>query len=526
MTDRPPVVEIVEMSKRFGALQALDRVSLTLASGAYHALLGENGAGKSTLVKCLMGYHQADQGSISIGGSPARIASTRDAHSYGLGMVYQHFTLIPSMTVAENLAVVRDDLPLIVNWRKERARIEAFLEAAPFRLNADRVAGDLAAGEKQKLEILKQLYLDRRILILDEPTSVLTPDEASEVLTVLKELCGAGRLSVLLITHKLREVFAFASTVSALRRGKLVGEGKTDSLDAAALARMMVGDQHGTLPRSRTPQDASEVSSERFRFEGMTAIDDRGRLAVRDVSLSVRSGEIVGIAGVSGNGQKELVQVLAGQRPKEAGRILVDGKTFRPGHRQRAARRLGVMPEEPRRSACAGAMSVADNLALDRFDRPPLSSRIGWLIRTQFKAHAEALIAQFSIRCSGPNALVQELSGGNVQRVVLARTLSEQPDVIVMANPCVGLDIAAVREIHDRIISAAEGGAAILIVSEDLDELLSLSTRILVMFEGQIVHESDVRDESRQAIGQAMAGLDQLAMSRTAPLSESIPAAR
>jgi len=512
VTDRPPVIEIVEMSKRFGALQALDRVSLTLPSGAYHALLGENGAGKSTLVKCLMGYHQADQGNISVEGSTVAIASTRDAHSYGLGMVYQHFTLIPSMTVAENLAVARDDLPLLVNWRQERARIEAFLEAAPFQLNADRVAGDLAAGEKQKLEILKQLYLDRRVLILDEPTSVLTPDEANEVLSVLKALCVAGRLSVLLITHKLREVFAFASTVSVLRRGKVVGEEKTKSVDAAALAQMMVGDQRSASVRSHRGESASALGSERFRLEGVTAIDDRGRHAVQGVSLSVRSGEILGIAGVSGNGQKELVQVLAGQRVKGAGQVLVDGKTIRLGHRRRAAGRLGVMPEEPRRSACAGGMSVADNLALDRFDRPPLSSRFGWLLRTQFKRHAEALIAQFSIRCSGPNALVQELSGGNVQRVVLARTLSEHPDIIVMANPCVGLDIAAVREIHERIVSAAENGAAILIVSEDLDELLKLSTRILVMFEGKIVYESDVGDESRQAIGQAMAGIEQLAM--------------
>lgn len=496
------------MSKRFGALQALDRVSLTLASGAYHALLGENGAGKSTLVKCLMGYHQADQGSVVVAGAPAVIASPRDAHALGLGMVYQHFTLVPSMTVAENLAVVRPELPLIVNWKSERDRIEAFLRQSPFRLDAGRFAGDLAAGEKQKLEILKQLYLDRRVLILDEPTSVLTPSEADEVLTLLRQLCSAGRLSVLLITHKLREVFAFANTVSVLRRGQLVGEGRTDSLDVAELARLMVGDQRLTAQGSITRQTAGAAGVERLRLDSVSALDDRGRQAVRGVSLSVHSGEVVGLAGVSGNGQRELVQVLAGQRVRGAGQIVVDGRPFNPGKRQRSSRRVGVIPEEPRRNACAPGMTVADNLALDRFDRPPLSGRFGWLHKSQIKSHAQALIGHFSIRCSGPDALAQELSGGNVQRLVLARTLSEEPEVIVMANPCVGLDVAAVTEIHGRIASASAAGAAVLIASEDLDELLSLATRILVMFDGRIVFETVASDGARQAIGKAMAGLE------------------
>jgi simple sugar transport system ATP-binding protein len=503
----PPPVDVVAMSKRFGALQALDRVSISLPSGAFHALLGENGAGKSTLVKCLMGYHQADSGTVAVGGASVTIASPRDAHALGLGMVYQHFTLVPSMTVAENLAVVRSDLSLIVNWRAERDRIEAFLDQAPFRLDSERVVSDLAAGERQKLEILKQLYLDRRILILDEPTSVLTPGEADEVLTLLKQLCDGGRLSVLFITHKLREVFAFASTVSVLRRGKLVGEGRIDALDATELARLMIGDQRLTAPGDIADRGSGATGAERLRVEGLAALDDRGRQAVRAVSLSVRAGEIVGLAGVSGNGQRELIQVLAGQRAKSSGRVFVDGAAFQPGRRQRGAHRVAVIPEEPRRTACAAGMTVAENLALDRFDRPPLSGRFGWLRKAEIRDFARRLIDQFSIRCSGPDALAQELSGGNIQRLVLARTFTEHPDVIVMANPCVGLDVAAVAEIHGRIVAASRAGAAVLIASEDLDELLSFAKRILVMFDGQIVLETAANDEARQVIGKAMAGV-------------------
>ena len=506
MTVTPPFVEIVGMSKRFGALQALDRVAMKLPPGAFHCLLGENGAGKSTLVKCLMGYYQADSGSVWIEGSSVAITSPRDAHALGLGMVYQHFTLVPSMTVAENLAVVRPQLPLIVNWEAERTRIELFLQQAPFRLDPDRTAADLAAGEKQKLEILKQLYLNRRVLVLDEPTSVLTPDEANEVLTLLRQLCAAGDLSVLLITHKLREVFAFTNTVSVLRRGKLVGEGSTDSLNAAELARLMVGDSRLAAFHSAGDRTAITRGSERLRLNRVGAFDDRGRQAVQDVSFSVDSGEIVGLAGISGNGQRELIQVLAGQRAKTTGDIVVAGRPFYPGQRQQGSPRVAIIPEEPRRTACADGMTVADNLALERFDRPPLSGNFGWLNKRKIKAYARDLIDQYSINCSGPDALLQELSGGNVQRLVLARAFSEKPDVIVMANPCVGLDVAAVAEIHGRIDAAAADGAALLIASEDLDELLALATRILVMFEGRLVFETPPNKNARQAIGQAMTG--------------------
>lgn len=495
------------MSKRFGALQALDGVSITLPPGAYHALLGENGAGKSTLVKCLMGYHQSDTGSVAVDGSRVAIGSPRDAHALGLGMVYQHFTLVPSMTVAENLAVVRPDLPFIVNWKSERDRIGNFLKQAPFHLDPDRLATDLAAGEKQKLEILKQLYLDRRVLVLDEPTSVLTPNEASEVLGLLRQLCADGRLTVVLITHKLREVFAFANTVSVLRRGKLVGEGRVDTLSTAGLARLMVGDERSAaLDDRRTMRPQPSASRERLRVDSLTATDDRGRQAVREVSLSVHAGEIVGLAGISGNGQRELVQALAGQRSISGGQVFVDGRLFHPGKRQTTSSRIAVIPEEPRRSACAIGLTVADNLALDRFDRPPLSGRLGWLRRAQVRAYALGLMERFSIQCSGPDAPTQELSGGNVQRLVLARTLSEEPDVLVMANPCMGLDVAAVTEIHDQILTARASGAAVLVASEDLDELLSLADRILVMSDGRIVLETLTDEGARHVIGRAMAG--------------------
>jgi ABC-type uncharacterized transport system ATPase subunit len=503
--DRALAVEVIGMTKRFGALTALDDVSLRVAAGAFHALLGENGAGKSTLVKCLVGYHEPDAGQIVVGNRERAIRSPHDAHALGIGMVYQHFTLVPSMTVAENLVMARDDVPAVVRWRRERERLAAFLATVPFAVDLDRPVSRLSAGEKQKVEILKQLYLRRRLMILDEPTSVLTPSEADEVLGLLRAMTREGAVTVLMITHKLREVMAFADAVSVLRRGRLVGGGRIADLSPAALARMMVGARE--IPEAaagaRTPLGPDVASA--LEIRDLRVEEDSGRTAVERLSLAVRPGEIVGIAGVAGNGQRELVEALVGQRRPAGGEIRVGGRPYRATRGEMRAHRAYSLPEEPLRNACVPAMSVAENLALRNFDEPPLAAR-GWLRRRAMREQAERWIARFRVDTQGADAPIATLSGGNVQRAVLARELSRPVSVLVAANPVFGLDFAAVAEIHERLLAARNAGAAVLLVSEDLDELLELSDRILVMFDGRIVHETPVASADIGLIGRCMAG--------------------
>src|SRR3978361_245978 len=308
-------VDAVAMTMQFGDFKALDNVELKVRPGSFHALLGENGAGKSTLVKCIMGYYRATQGDVLVGGREQAIANPKDAHALGLGMVYQHFTLVPAMTVAENLVLARDDVPAIVDWSREKKQLEDFLARMPFKVPLNARVSDISAGERQKCEILKQLYLKRRFLILDEPTSVLTPGEADEVLGMLRAMVVAGDLTILMITHKFREVMAFADEVTILRRGKLAGCGGLAELTPDNMARMMIGAEELTVQ----PPRVGEVGETRLELSKLNALDDAGAVAVHNVSLSVRGGEIVGIAGVSGNGQRQLVEVLAGQRGAESG---------------------------------------------------------------------------------------------------------------------------------------------------------------------------------------------------------------
>jgi ABC-type uncharacterized transport system ATPase subunit len=497
-------IECLHMSKRFGTFTALDDVTLRVRAGAFHALLGENGAGKSTLVKCLVGYQRADEGQVMVDERERDIHTPHDAHALGIGMVYQHFTLVPSMSVAENLVMSRDDVPTVVNWRRERAALREFMGTVPFVLPLDAPVSSLAAGEKQKCEILKQLYLRRRFVVLDEPTSVLTPQEADEVLGLLRDMARRGQISVLLITHKLREVMAFADRVTVLRRGRLAGEGEVSGLDPAALAEMMVGSREVAQTRRhhRAAQDQAPV---RLAVRGLRVADDTGLEAVGGVDFEVRAGEIVGVAGVSGNGQRELVEALIGQRGAAAGGILVNGEPYAATRGQMARHRVFSLPEEPLRNACVGALGVADNLALRNFDRPPLA--LGpWLRRGALRAQARRLIAEFKVKTAGPDAPIATLSGGNVQRAVLARELSGEVSVLIVANPVFGLDLAAVAEIHARIMAARNAGAAVLLVSEDLDELLELCDRLLVMFEGRMVHHTTPAEADIGVIGSYMAG--------------------
>jgi general nucleoside transport system ATP-binding protein len=545
-------LDTFRLGKRFGAFTALDEVTLKVRPGTVHALLGENGAGKSTLVKCVVGYQPPSAGSVLIDGREVDIASPTIARELGIGMVYQHFTVVPGMTVAENLLLARGTLPAVIRWREVRAELTAFLQTTPFRLDLDATPADLSAGEKQKLEILKQLYLKPRLLILDEPTSVLTPQEADEVLGALRERAHAGHCSIILITHKFREVSAYADDVTVLRRGRLVTTGEVARTTPERLAAAMIGAalddpadaasaDEGTAytqsggdnmiaaelqaemaiaPVADSPAEAHAAANAtttaalpeprprgalRLAIRGLQVTGDRGEPAVQGLDLAVHAGEIVGIAGVSGNGQRELMESLVGQRPRGGGTVQVGGADFRATRRQNRALKVRSLPEEPLRNACVGALSVAQNMALRSFDATPYAR--GGLVRwALLRERARRWIGDYGVKTRGENAAISTLSGGNVQRAVLARELSDDAELLLVSNPVFGLDFAAVADIHARLRAARDRGAAVLLVSEDLDELLTLADRIVVMSGGRIVFDTPAAQADRQVLGRHMGG--------------------
>ena len=497
-----PTVEVMGLTKTFGALTALEDVSVRFAPGSFHALLGENGAGKSTLAKCIMGYHQADSGEISVEGQPRRITNPQQAHRLGLGMVYQNFTLVPNMTVAENLILGEERMPWIIDWQAQTAKLEEFFGSMPFRLDLNKMVKGLAAGEKQKLEILKQLFLGHWFLILDEPTSVLTPSEADEILGLMRQMVDGGRITVVLITHKLREVEEFASEITVLRSGRVTGRGRPADVNRSDLIRMMIGRETVPSPVPRTGDIEHTLTLE---IRNLTINNHRGVTAVKSVNLNVGTGEIVGVAGVSGNGQTELVEVLAGQRQEVSGRVLVAGNPYQRTRADIRREQVFLLSEEPLRNSCVPSMTVSENLALRNFDEPK-NTRWRWFIHRQSIAkQAQGLIERFSIKTQGPDAQIKTLSGGNVQRTVLARELSEEVSLLIAQNPCSGLDLNAVAEIRNKIVEVRNAGAAVLLISEDLDEILALSDRIVVMFEGQFVYETTRDEADVQTIGRYMA---------------------
>lgn len=504
-------LETYDLTKRFGSFTALDHVSLKVRAGTVHALLGENGAGKSTLVKCIAGFHRAEEGSVVTDGREQDIANPIVARQLGIGMVYQHFTLAPGMSVAENLLLAGGKTPALIDWKKQREGLEQFLSTTPFRLQLDARPADMAAGEKQKLELLKQLYLKPRLLILDEPTSVLTPQEADEVLGHVREFARSGQCTVLIITHKFREVMAYADDVTVLRRGKAVHHCSVPDTTPGLLAEAMVGAADSEEKPAPAPADRevaainSGADSRSLDVQGLQVMGDRGTLAVQDLSLAVAPGEILGIAGVSGNGQRELVEALVGQRERAAGRVSVAGEPYAARREENHRLKVRSLPEEPLRNACVGELSVAENMALRDFDRPPLC--VGGRLRfAQWRSRAREWIAGYGVKTQGEDAPIRSLSGGNVQRAVLARELAGDINVLIAANPVFGLDFAAVKEIHTRIRGVRDKGGAVLLISEDLDELLELADRIVVMSEGRIVFETPAATAQRNELGAHMGG--------------------
>ncbi len=500
----PPEVETYNLTKRFGSFVALDSISTKILPCSFHALLGENGAGKSTLVKCIMGCQKPDDGAIMINKQEVDLSNPRDAQAFGIGMVYQHFTLVPNMTVLENFVLSRTHVPAIVDWKSERKRLDAFFDTMPFRVDPGALVKNLAAGQKQKVEILKQLYLDTRLLILDEPTSVLTPDEAAEILGMIRTMTRAGTLSALLITHKLKQVMDYADEITVLRRGKFAGRGLVKDLTTQDMADMMVGGKSTTHAASRTVQSPGVL---RLEIKNLSAHDETGKQTLTNVSLSLRGGEIAGIAGVSGNGQKELVEVLAGQRRASGGTVRVNGKAYSASRKEMFEHKFSCLPEEPLKNACAPNMTVTENMALRNFDRAPLSF-VKWFVSGgAMLKQAAALIHRFGVRTPSPQAMIGQLSGGNVQRAVLARELSGDVEILIAANPVFGLDFGAVADIHRQLVEARNRGVAVLLVSEDLDELLELSDRLLVMYMGEVVYETPIESADIRSVGSHMAGV-------------------
>ena len=469
--------------------------------GEVHALLGENGAGKSTLVNVLYGLHQPDEGEIFLRGEPVHIGSPREAIGMRIGMVHQHFMLIPVMTVAENVVLASEPRRgALLDRDAAEQRVRELSERFGLVVDPRAYVEDIGVGQQQRVEILRVLHRGADVLILDEPTAVLTAQETAELFKVLRALTAEG-VSVIFITHKLREVLDIADRVTVLRRGKRVGTVDAEGATEASLAKLMVG--RDVL--FRVEKDATAAGDALLEVEDLEVDDDRGLPAVRGLSLRVRGGEIVGIAGVDGNGQSELVEAITGLRVPHAGRISVGGKDVTGAGVQGAlAAGVGHIAEDRHRRGLILDFSLAENLALREYRRPPLS-RLGLLSPKRMEQQARPLLEQYDVRGGRPQTTAGSLSGGNQQKVVIARELAEEPKVTVAAQPTRGLDVGAIEFVHERLLEQRDAGRGVLLVSLELEEIRSLSDRVLVIYEGRIVAElaPDVSDEE---LGVAMLG--------------------
>ncbi len=496
----PPIVSMKGIVKRFPGVIANDHVDFDVRAGEIHALLGENGAGKTTLMNILYGIYQADEGRIYIRGKHVEIKSPRDAIRYGIGMVHQHFKLVYRHTVAENVAL--GFVKSFVNPIEEvRKKILEFSERYGLKVNPDARIWELSAGEQQRVEIIKALYGGAEVLILDEPTSVLTPSETRELFKTLKEMKAENK-AIIFITHKLDEVFEVSDRVTVLRKGKVVSTLKTSDTNKRELARLMVG-REVLFRLERRPVATGEVL---LKVENLHVLNDRGLPAVKGVSFTLRAGEILGIAGVAGNGQRELVEAITGLRKVESGRIICLGKDV-TNCNPRIIAMLGMahIPEERIRLGIAPGLSVAENLILKSYHTKPFSGRVmlNWGI---IRETAEKLVKEYEIMTPSINTPAKLLSGGNIQRLILARELSGGAWVIVAAHPTYGLDVGATEYIRKLLLKQRERGCGVLLVSEDLEEVLNLSDRIAVMFEGEFMGIVKPEEASIEDIGLMMAG--------------------
>lgn len=497
---RPPVVELRGIVKAFPGVVANAGIDLAIAPGEVLALLGENGAGKSTLMQVLAGLYRPDAGTILIDGAPADLRSPGDAIARGIGMVHQHFRLVESFTVTENVLLGWGQPRFLLRPATDHARVAQIAAAHGLAVEPRAAVRQLSVGERQRVEILKMLYRDARVLVLDEPTAVLTPQEVAPLFAAVRRIVADGR-AVVFISHKLDEVLAIADRIVVLRAGRVAGEVRPGQTTARALARLMVGHEV-----DRPPRPAAAPGATVLELRGVDATGDHGRRVLHAISLTVRAGEIVGVAGVAGNGQRELAEVVAGLRPPSAGEVRLDGAGI--GHLDPRARwRLGVayVPEDRLAEGLVGAFPLTENAVLRDYARPPVG-RGPLFDRAAARARAAAIVERFQVRAPHVDVTVRHLSGGNQQRLLVGRETWRSPRVLVAMHPTRGLDVDATAAVHRLLLGLRAQGVAMLLLSESLDELFALADRIVVLHRGRVAGERPAATATREEIGLLMAG--------------------
>lgn len=495
-------VEMRGITKRFGEVLANDHISLAIPDRSIHAIIGENGAGKSTAMNILYGFYAADEGEILIDGQPRAIDKPGDAIKLGLGMVHQHFMLVEPLTVTENIVLGAEPTSgLAIDYRKARARVREISEQYGLKIEPDARIADLSVGQQQRVEILKTLYRGARILILDEPTAVLTPQEVAEMFAILRSLRDQGK-TIVIITHKLAEVLALSDNITVMRDGKVVGNLPTSEGTPEGLARLMVGREVLLRVKKEEAKPRDPVLSVR----GLTLRSAKGNAILDDLSFEVRGGETLGIAGVEGNGQTELIEVLAGLRKATEGEVLLEGTRIDElDPRQRKQRGIAHIPEDRHRRGLLLTFDLAGNSILGVHRNRPISGAV-LLNHEVIVERAERLVREYDVRPPNITLPARALSGGNQQKLIVAREFDIKPRLILVAQPTRGVDIGATEFIHRKLIELRDAGAAVLLVSAELDEILSLSDRVIVIYEGRIVGEVDPKTVSEEQIGLMMTG--------------------
>lgn len=501
-TTPPPALEVRNITKRFPGVLANDHISFTLNKGEIHALLGENGAGKSTLMNIIYGLYQQDEGEILVNGKEVEITNPNDAIALGIGMVHQHFMLVPPLTVTENIILGNETTRgFSLDRRRAAKQIRKLSEQYGLAVDVDAYVRDISVGHQQRVEIVKALYRGADILILDEPTAVLTPQEADDLFVVIRSLVEQGK-SIIFITHKLREVFALADRISALRHGKLVGTTTPQEATEATLASMMVGRDVVLVVDKEEAKPGKPI----LELKNLVVREDRDLIAVNGLSLQVRAGEILGIAGVQGNGQTELVEAIVGLRRVEEGSVSILGqKATNASPRKITEMGVAHIPEDRQADGLVTSYTIADNLVLNTYYQAPFARGI---IRNEsaIEEQADQLVKKFDVRPPITTAHAGSLSGGNQQKVIVAREFSRPVKLIIAAQPTRGVDVGSIEFIHSQLIALRDQGAAVLLVSAELDEILALSDRIAVMYHGKIVSTSKRNDITRNELGLLMAG--------------------
>lgn len=500
-------IEMKQIVKRFGTIVASDHVDFAVRSGEIHALLGENGAGKSTIMSMLSGIYRADSGSIAIGGHEVRIRSPKDAMMLGIGMVHQNFRLVPTLTALDNIILGEKGSP----WRgstwtkRKREQIEHIASQYGLRFPVHAPIWQLSVGEQQRVEIVKTLYRGADMIILDEPTSVLTPGEADQLFETMQELKAHGK-TMIITTHKLKEVMAVADRISVMRKGKMIAKMNRSETSMKELAELMVGREL----KEEVSIRGSEPGKVILDVEGMTVKSEHGYAALKGINFKIREGEIIGIAGVAGNGQKELAEALTGLKAWHSGRMIyLDRELKSPSVRKLIDLGIAHVPEDRMKSGLAGGLGIIDNLLFKTYRKGTRSS-YGLLRKQKNKTWSEGLVRRFDIRTPDLISPVRQLSGGNQQKLLLAREIDQQPKLMIAVHPTQGLDIGAADAVHQMLLELRTAGGAVLLISEDLDEILRLSDRTLVLYNGQINGEVQRDEADKERIGRLMAGLQEV----------------